>query len=359
MSLHYRLCRNRQFFRNLCTHTIKDTTKQISHVPVMADEVLQYLKPEKGNTILDMTFGAGGHSKKILDSVPSIKLLALDRDPTAHNYASELAVKYPSQVTPLLGKFSDLPELLKHNGFRKNSIDGILFDFGCSSMQFDSADRGFAISKNAPLDMRMDADRNPEAPTAADILANASEEDLYKVIKIYGEEKHAKKIARAIVESRYLFKKLTTTEELAGLVEAVCTSDFRLDKLQRRSHIATKTFQALRIFVNNELNEINYGMILAHHYLKLGGRLVAISFHSLEDTIVKRHLLGNVFENCINSLPLKYCSHTLNIDNEIVEKLMESNWLPLSKHVISPTEEEVEVNPRSRSAKLRAAIKVN
>lgn len=359
MSVYYRTCRRPLLYRSFCTETIRDTTNQKPHIPVMADEVLHYLKPEAGNTILDMTFGAGGHSNKILESVPSIKLLALDRDPVAYNYASKLAEKYPSQVVPLLGKFSDLPNLLKQYSVRENSVDGILFDFGCSSMQFDCADRGFSVSKNGPLDMRMDGSQNPETPTAADVLALASEEDLYKIIKIYGEEKQARKIARAVVESRYLFKKLSTTEELAGLVEAVCLSDHRLDKLQRKAHVATKTFQALRIFVNNELNEINYGMIIAQHYLKLGGRLVAITFHSLEDTIVKRHILGNVIENCINPLPLKYSSHTLNIENEVVEKLMESNWLSLSKHVVVPTEEEVEDNPRCRSAKLRAAIRVN
>lgn len=358
MSVLYRVYRRSFIIRAFCTQSIRDTLQK-PHVPVMADKVLQYLKAEEGNTILDMTFGAGGHSKKILESVPSIKLLALDRDPIAYNYASNLAEEYPSQVVPLLGKFSDLPRLLQEIKIRENSIDGILFDFGCSSMQFDCADRGFSVSKNGPLDMRMDGNQNSETPTAADVLATATEEDIYKIIKIYGEEKQAKKIARAIVESRYLFKKLTTTEELAGLVEAVYSSDYKLDKLQRKAHIATKTFQALRIFVNNELNEINYGMILAQHYLKLGGRLVTISFHSLEDTIVKRHIFGNVIENCINPLPLKYSSHTLNIENEVVQELMESKWLSLSKHVIVPTEEEVESNPRSRSAKLRAAIRVN
>lgn len=353
--MYYRVCSRQFLFRRFCTESIRVTTQP--HIPVMADEVLHYLKPEKGNTILDMTFGAGGHSKKILESVPSIKLLALDRDPIAYNYASKLAEEYPSQVVPLLGKFSDLPNLLKQNSIREKSIDGILFDFGCSSMQFDCADRGFSVAKNGPLDMRMDQDS--ETPTAAEVLAMASEEDLYKIIKIYGEEKQARKIARAVVESRYLFKKLSTTEELAGLVEAVVSSDIRLDKLQRKAHVATKTFQALRIFVNNELNEINYGMIIAQHFLKLGGRLVAITFHSLEDTIVKRHILGNVIENCVNPLPLKYSSHTLNIENEVVEKLMESNWMSLSKHVVVPTEEEVESNPRCRSAKLRAAIRVN
>lgn len=345
--------------RGFCSQAIKVEEEQRCHIPVMVDEVLRYLNPEKGNTILDMTFGAGGHSEKILESTPDIKLIALDRDPVAYNYATNLAEKYPTQVIPLLGRFSELPNLLTQQGFKQNCIDGIFFDFGCSSMQFDTADRGFSVSRNGPLDMQMDGDRCPDSPTAADVLAVATEEDIYKIIKIYGEEKQARKIARGIVESRYLFKKLTTTEELSALVESVCGYDHRLDKLHRRAHTATKTFQALRIFVNNELNEINYGMILARHYLKLGGRLVTITFHSLEDTIVKRHILGNMIENSINPLPLKYSSHTLCIDNQIIEKMMESSWYSLSKHVVVPTDEEVESNPRSRSAKLRAAVRVN
>ncbi|XP_017777060.1 PREDICTED: probable methyltransferase-like protein 15 homolog [Nicrophorus vespilloides] len=328
------------------------------HIPVMLDEVCQFLKPKDSKLILDMTFGAGGHSRQLLQT-SNVRLLALDRDPVAHNYAKELASEFPDRVTPLLGRFSELPKLLKNEGIGQNSLDGILFDFGCSSMQFDVGERGFAISKNGPLDMRMDGDRFPDMPKASDVLATATEEDIYKIIKYYGEEKQARKIARAIVEARYLFKKLNTTEELADLVDSVYGDDcVQLDKLMRHSHHATKTFQALRIFVNNELNEINYGIILAQKYLKIGGRLVAITFHSLEDTIVKRHMLGNVIANTVNPLPLKYSSYTLNIEKTIVQEAMESNWKALHKHVLVPKFDEVEENPRSRSAKLRAAVRI-
>lgn len=328
------------------------------HIPVMLSETVDYLNPGEKQTILDMTFGAGGHSRKILESAPNIKLLALDRDPVAYNNAINLSKEYPDQVIPLLGKFSDLPKLLSEHKIRRNSLDGILMDCGCSSMQFDTAERGFAISKNGPLDMRMDLNRCENTPTAADVLAKASEEDIYKILKVYGEEKQAKNIARAIVESRYLFKKLQTTEELADLVNSCFTSEYRLDKLQRHSHNATKTFQALRIFVNNELNEINYGMILAHYYLKLGGRLITITFHSLEDTIVKRHLMGNLIENTANPIPLKFISHLTCTEEGTMKELMESNWKMLHKHVLVPKMAEVDENPRSRSAKLRAAAKV-
>ncbi|CAH0550860.1 unnamed protein product [Brassicogethes aeneus] len=346
------------YIRRMCAVACKKVEENPPHIPVMATEVIEQLKPEENQTFLDMTFGAGGHSRKILKSAPNIKILALDRDPKAHEYALEFAREYPEQVVPLLGRFSELPQLLKERNIKFNSVDGVLFDFGCSSMQFDIGERGFSISKNGPLDMRMDGTRFPDQPTAADVLAKASEEDIYKIIKYYGEEKQAKKIARVIVEARYLFKNLTTTEQLADLVNSVSSDDYRVDKLQRHSHNATKTFQALRIFVNNELNEINYGLILAHRYLKIGGRIVTITFHSLEDTVVKRQLLGNVLENSANPLPLKYSSVTYSINNDIVMGVMDSNWKSLHKHVIVPKYEEVEINPRSRSAKLRVAVKV-
>lgn len=328
------------------------------HVPVLINEVLEYLNPEESHTIIDMTFGAGGHSSKILDRCKNVKLVTLDRDPVAFEYAKKLQSRYPRQIVTLLGRFSELPQLLKQENIKPNSVDGMLFDFGCSSMQFDVAERGFSITKDAYLDMRMDGYRFPDMPTAADVLAKASESDLYKIIKIYGEEKYARKIARAIIESRYLFKKLTTTQELADLVDSIYDNEMRVDKLLRKSSNATKTFQALRIFINNELNEINYALLLAHHYLKIGGRLITITFHSLEDTIVKRHLFGNLIENTINHLPLKYSNHSLSVEKDVVKDVMDTSWKMLHRHVIVPKYEEIEYNPRCRSAKLRAAIKI-
>lgn len=329
------------------------------HVPVMLSEVLASLRPKPEHTILDMTFGAGGHTKEILKTVPGVKVLALDRDPTAFGYARELQELYPGgQVTPLLGRFSEVPALLKGLGLHFGSLDGILCDFGCSSMQFDESERGFSLNKNGPLDMRMDGNRFPEQPTAAQVLAHIDEPDLVRVLKVYGEEKNCKKIARAIMEARSCFIRLETTKELADVVNAVCENEFRVDKLQRASSMATKTFQALRIFVNNELNEINYGMIVAQKYLKVGGRLVTLSFHSLEDTIVKRHLMGNVSGNAANALPLRYLNPSFVPAQQEVQQVMTSDWMPLHKHVLTPTADEVERNPRSRSAKLRAAIRV-
>ncbi|XP_011307454.1 probable methyltransferase-like protein 15 homolog [Fopius arisanus] len=328
------------------------------HIPVMAKEVVEHLKPSSGNTFIDMTFGAGGHTSRILSAAPNIRVFALDRDPVAHQLAQEMAQQYPGQVIPLLGRFSELPMLLANQQVQPNSIDGILFDFGCSSMQFDVAERGFSLSKDGPLDMRMDGNRFPEDPTAADVLERASEVELARIIKVYGEEKAAKRIARAIVDARYSFKKLETTWELARLVESVLGGELRTDQLGRFAHGATKTFQALRIFVNNEMNEINYAMIVAEKYLKINGRLIAISFHSLEDTIVKRHLVGNVTDDVANTSPLRYYNHGKVFEHAEVDKITQVPWKMLHKHVIVPSDEEIEENPRSRSAKFRAIIKI-
>lgn len=328
------------------------------HMPVMTREVLTYIEPSSGETYVDMTFGAGGHTVKLLEHAPDVKIFALDRDPVAYEYARKLSEKYPGQVIPLLGKFSELPQLLEQHNIERNSIDGFLFDFGTSSMQFDVANRGFSLSKDGPLDMRMDGFRCPDQASAADVLERATEEDLARIIKVYGQEKRAKKIARAIIEARYMFRTLQTTKELAELVESTLDGEIRRDSLGRFSHSATKTFQALRIFVNNELNEINYGILLARMYLKLSGRLITISFHSLEDTIVKRHISGNITDNLANTLSLKYANRDKVFDESELERLTESPWKMMHKHVVTPTTEEIEENPRSRSAKFRAILKV-
>uniref|UniRef100_A0A1B6KWX1 Methyltransferase-like protein 15 homolog n=1 Tax=Graphocephala atropunctata TaxID=36148 RepID=A0A1B6KWX1_9HEMI len=351
-------CLQRLLYRREYSTQLYNDVKPVPHCPVMASETICYLKPSDGDLFIDMTFGAGGHTKHLLEFCPSLKIIALDRDPVAFGYAQKLAEQYPNQITPLLGKFSELPELLSQLSIGQNSVDGILFDFGCSSMQFDVANRGFSLSKDGPLDMRMDGDRFPNSPTASDVLAVSDEEDLIKIFKVYGEEKLAKKIARAIVEARYTFKTFRSTRELADFISGVCDKEYRLDKMQRNAHIATKVFQALRIFVNNELNEINYAMIVAQKFLKVGGRLVTICFHSLEDTIVKRHIAGHTVNNTVSKIPQKYINYSKSHNLEAVEEVMSSPWSMMNRNVITPTEDEISVNPRSRSAKLRAAVKL-
>ncbi|XP_035221476.1 12S rRNA N4-methylcytidine methyltransferase-like isoform X2 [Stegodyphus dumicola] len=266
--------------------------EEFGHTPVMPNEVLKALQPSDNQVFLDMTFGAGGHSRHLLNTA-AIKLYCLDRDPIAYEKAVKLSKEYRSSVTPLLGRFSEVQDVLKEVGVLPNSIDGILIDAGCSSMQMDCPERGFSVSKNGPLDMRMDG-----------------------------------------------------------------SSEERFDKLRRASHSATKIFQGLRIFVNNELNELNYAMEMAHLFLKPGGRIAVITFHSLEDRVVKRHFLGiDMDEPVSQSLSQKYANAALWHAKAEIDELYSKRWTPLYKHVIKPSSEEVAANPRSRSAKLRAALK--
>lgn len=333
------------------------STKQspIHHIPVMSEEVLSIFNPQKGQTFLDLTFGAGGHTKLLLNSCKDVTVYGLDRDPVAYELAVQTASTLNQGVlNPLIGRFSDLSDQLRDMNIGANFFDGVLIDCGCSSMQFDNGERGFSISRNGPLDMRMDRGRIDSQPSAADVLANISEENLARVLKVYGEEKQSKKIARAVIEARYMFKRLRTTSELAQLVESVYGFSMKEDKLQRPSHVATKTFQALRILVNDELNELNYAMNLAHLYLKKGGKVIAISFHSLEDRVVKSHLTSVPFGG--NDQKSKNYA-AVQLDKNYMDTIMERPWTVVNKHVIAPTEEEVAKNPRSRSAKLRAAVK--
>lgn len=339
--------------RNLSTEQVQYR----DHTPVMLNESIKHLNPQDNDLIIDMTFGAGGHSRKILESA-DCRLITLDRDPVAYEKAQKLAEEYPNRVIPLLGRFSELPALLKARDIKQSSIDGMLFDFGCSSMQLDVGERGFSVSKNGYLDMRMDAGRDPNQITAREVLATANEHELYKIFKIYGEEKQAAKIAQTIIQARYMIKNIETTEELVELVNSCCPEEKRLDKLQRPQSNATKVFQALRIFVNNELNEMNYGMLLAKYYLKMNGKLVTICFHSLEDTIVKRHIAGNIINEMANPVPLKYLNPCIVQNQDTIDQFLNSPWKAVNKHVEVPSDEEVERNPRSRSARLRAAIKV-
>lgn len=353
----YKRCYSSQ--ENVIPEVDYEKFETMPHAPVMVNETLKWMNLSPGDTIIDMTFGAGGHSKFILEAVPDVKIYALDRDEVAMEFAENLSKKYPGQVIPLLGKFSELPRLLSKYRVKSNSIDGILCDFGCSSMQFNSPERGFMISKDGPLDMRMDGNRDPKQPTAADVLDKASGKDLYNILKYYGEEKRARKISQAICEAKYSFRSLKTTHELAKFLESLFPKDNHVDLLGRYQHCATKTFQALRIFVNNELNEINHAVVIAEKLLKINGRLITISFHSLEDTIIKRHLSGNVTDSVAEYLPLRYRNYGKVWEcKEDIEEITESSWEMLHKHVINPTDEEIYVNPRSRSAKFRALVKV-
>ncbi|RXM33318.1 putative methyltransferase-like protein 15 [Acipenser ruthenus] len=312
-----------------------------------------------------MTFGAGGHSKAILQQASDITVYALDRDPVAHQMAHQLAKEHP-----------DLQALLPSAGVEPGSLDGVLLDAGCSSMQFDSPERGFSLSKDGPLDMRMDSDRYLAMPSAADVVNALDQQALASILRTYGEERHARKIASAIVQARSIYP-ITRTQQLASIVAGAFPAVAlyaRRDLLLRPAHVATKTFQALRIFVNDELNELYAGLRAVEGFLKPGGCLVAVSFHSLEDRIVKRFLHGidvaaphnlNVRQKIRQSRRGWAEQHGGEAEEEEEEDDDEeqshgpcsSNWHHVQKKVLTPDPQEVLENPRGRSAKLRAARK--
>uniref|UniRef100_A0A8D0B2J7 12S rRNA N(4)-cytidine methyltransferase METTL15 n=1 Tax=Salvator merianae TaxID=96440 RepID=A0A8D0B2J7_SALMN len=338
---------------------------QQRHIPVMVKEVVDFLAPEKGQCFLDMTFGAGGHSEALLQRGTEIKIYALDRDPASYKLAQQLSESYPQQIYPLLGQFSQAEALLTSAGVHPGSLDGVLFDVGCSSMQLDTAERGFSLRKDGPLDMRMDFDRYPDKPTAADVVNALDQQALASILRVYGEERHAKKIASAVVQARSIYP-ITRTQQLASIVAGAFPDSAlfaRKDLLQRPTHVATKTFQALRIFVNDELHELYAGLKTAEKFLKPGGRLVAISFHSLEDRIVKRFLCGiDISEKYNLSIWQKIKDMEKYSLEEKEEKLCSRTanpkWIVMQKKVVTPQAKDIEENPRGRSAKLRGAIKL-
>lgn len=242
----------------------------------MLAEVLLALAPSAGGIYVDGTFGAGGYTRGLLTAA-DCKVLAIDRDPDAIKGGAELAAAFPDRLTLAEGRFSDMESLALHSGI--TVIDGAALDIGVSSMQIDEAERGFSFAKDGPLDMRMEQ----AGPSAADVVNAAEAEHLSRIIYILGEERKARAIANAIVRARAEAPILTTQ----GLVRAIERATGR-QRPQDRIHPATRTFQALRIYVNRELEELGYALAAAERLLKPGGRLAVVTFHSLEDRIVKR-----------------------------------------------------------------------
>src|SRR5687767_7635925 len=295
------------------------------HLPVLAPEAIQALAIRAGGTYVDGTFGRGGHSRAILDQLgPSGRLIALDRDPQAEEAAGGILDPRFSFVR---ARFSELSKILK-----EKKVEGLLFDLGVSSPQLDEAARGFSFRADGPLDMRMDPS---SGVSAAQWLARAEEEEIREVIRGYGEERFAKQIAAAIVASR-LREPIVGTRQLAGIVgQAVRTREPGQDP-------ATRTFQAIRIHVNRELEEVSLMLPQAVERLAPGGRLAVISFHSLEDRIVKRFLQQSARPEVPRKLPLKA--------SEMPQPL-----LKLVGRALRPSQEETRRNPRARSATLRVA----
>lgn len=303
-----------------------------AHTPVMLDEVIAALAPKKGGVYVDATFGAGGYSRAILNAADCI-VYGFDRDPSAIERAKEWAKEFAGRLFLINRPFAEMREALAEEGVEM--VDGVVFDLGVSSMQLDEAERGFSFRRDGPLSMRMDGGK----PDAADVIARADAQDLAAIFRRYGEEKRANVIARAIIREREKAP-IATTGELASIVEKATPGAGRL-----KIHPATRVFQALRIFVNDELGQLVAGLRAAERLLRPAGRLVAVAFHSLEDRIVKRFLAGRSEAKRGGSRHLP------------PEDLPPASFELLYPRAVEPKEDEVANNARARSAKLRAGVR--
>ncbi len=303
----------------------------------MREEVLEYLSCKPSGLYVDGTLGGGGHALEILNaSAPDGRLIGLDCDEDAIAYARVQLATYSDRVTLVKSNFADIKDVM--NELDVNYVDGILLDLGVSSHHFEQSERGFSISKDGPLDMRMDRENGKRA---YDLVNSLSKEILTDIFKSYGEERWASRIAKAIVRKR-MISPIGNTAEFAELVSSAIPKRFH----PKTIHPATKVFQALRISINNELENLKAALKDGVELLKSGGVMIVISYHSLEDRIVKKHfrsLEGRC--QCPPDMPICVCDKKAVIQ-------------PLTKKVVLPSEQEVAKNPRSRSAKLRAIKKL-
>lgn len=299
------------------------------HVPVLLNQVMHHLSPQPGEVIVDGTFGAGGYSRAILDKDAIV--VAIDRDPDAIAAGETLAKEAGGRMTLVSGQFKDLDGHARSAGF--DTVDGVVLDLGVSSMQLDQAERGFSFLRDGPLDMRMEQ----AGPTAADVVNDLPVKDLIRIIGVLGEEKRATAVAHAIDRARKEHK-LTRTGELAALIEKVLGRSPKKAQI----HPATRTFQALRIYVNGELHQAAQALSAAEHILKPGGRLVVVSFHSLEDRIVKRFLADRSRTRGGGSRHMP--------EQDVPPATFEL----LTRKAVEANAAETAQNPRARSARLRA-----
>jgi 16S rRNA (cytosine1402-N4)-methyltransferase len=310
------------------TASDRPDSNAVRHIPVLGREAVDQLAPRAGGIYVDATFGAGGYSRMLLE-VAGTQVIGIDRDRTAIAGGFDLVDRFDGRLTLVEDRFSNLAQVCAAQGV--TSVDGIVMDVGVSSMQLDRGDRGFSFRLDGPLDMRMGQD----GPTAADVVAKASEAELANIIYIFGEERHSRSVARANVAARKEAP-ITTTKALADIIAKVVRSK------PNEIHPATRTFQGLRIFVNAELDELHLALAAAERVLKPGGRLAVVSFHSLEDRIVKNFLAER---------------GKASAGSRHLPELAQSapSFQLLTKRPIIAGDAEVAANPRARSAKLRAA----
>ncbi len=304
----------------------------LTHLPVLVDEVVDQIRPEKNKFYFDGTFGQGGYSKKILEKA-QCNVLSIDRDPDSLNYAFNLKKKYPNNFDFEIEQFSNIETILIKK--KVKYLDGILLDLGISNTQLNNPDRGFSFSNDGPLDMRMNKDS--DGITAEKVINEFSERKLSEIFYFLGEEKNSRKISRSIIEFRKK-KRIYSTKMLSKIIEKI--------NFQKKIHPATRVFQALRIFVNDELQELENFLKKCLVLLNKKSRIAIVSFHSLEDRIVKRFFKDNsimAFNNYKHLPEKKKSSALLKV---------------ITKKAITPSDKEIKNNPRSRSAKLRVAEKI-
>jgi 16S rRNA (cytosine1402-N4)-methyltransferase len=304
----------------------------VRHIPVLARRAVGWLEVRSGGLYVDATFGAGGYTRAIL-ATPGARVIGIDRDQRAIAEGATLVSEAAGRLELIEDRFSNLQSIVEQSGAAP--VDGVVFDLGVSSMQLDEGARGFSFRLDGPLDMRMGRD----GPSAADVVARASERDLAAIIATLGEERHARAIARAIARAR-AERVIDSTRSLAEIVARVVPAHAGV------IHPATRTFQALRIFVNDELGELASGLAVAEAVLKPAGRLVVIAFHSLEDRIVKNFLAER------SRAPASSRHQPLAVSPALTFRV-------LTRRPETPEEPEIAANPRARSAKLRAAERTN
>ena len=316
---------------------MSDKPAQDVHRSVLLSETIQFLAAARGGTFVDATLGLGGHSEAILSESSRNRVIGIDQDEDVIPLATERLRHFGDRITIFHANFAELPTVLANASI--TNVDGVLADLGVSSLQLDSEERGFSFRFDAPLDMRMD--RSSNDPTAAELLATLAEKEIADLIYLFGEERFSRRIAKRIVEKREAGSPVTTTSELAALVERSVRRSSR-DKI----HPATRTFQALRIAVNRETEILERFILDSIDSLKPDGRLVIITFHSLEDRIVKRvfqRMSGKC--SCPPRIPQCVCGAAKSVEI-------------LTRKPVVPGDEEIYTNPRSRSAKLRAVKKI-
>ena len=310
----------------------------VIHKPVLLNESINLFSNKKNTIFIDGTFGDGGHTKALLERNKTCKVYAIDRDPDVLENVAFFLKKYNKRFEFILGKISDLEQIVLKKKLN-NKVDGIFFDLGVSTRQLKDGNRGFSFQKDGPLDMRMAQD----GQTASEFLNSEDEKKISDIIFKYGEERYSRKIAKAIINYRKE-KKIERTLELVEIIKSVKKSSKR-----KIINPATKTFQAIRIYINNELEELKHGLVSAIQILRKKGRIVLISFHSLEDKLIKDFL---------NKNSGKLYNKSRYLPEEEPNKNIRHNLTILTKKVIKPTKREIQLNFYARSAKLRAAERI-